>query len=118
MFRDTLLARLPALRTGLLSRLVLAFALVVLFVVIANRAAMNGGIILSSQRHQVPASPVSPVRGPAVVRAVPDTRTSTSVTVDRSANLERVGACLARLLVSSTRWSAERWRTRHSAWMR
>ena len=61
--------RLPALRTGLLGRLILAFALVVLFVFIANKAVTNGGTILRVSEHRQ-AAPI-PAAVPTVARVEP-----------------------------------------------
>ncbi len=70
--RRKLRERLPALRTGLLSRLVLAFGLVALFVVIANRAAMNGGIILRSEHTARVLQAISPPAVLALTCGEPD----------------------------------------------
>ena len=85
--------RLPALRTGLLSRLILAFGLVVLLVVIANRAVMNGGIILRSERYEAP-------KPPHVARVQPLTARDAapaSAAQDRSAELGHVANFLGAL---------------------
>ncbi len=93
-----MLERLPALRTGLLSRLVLAFGLVVLLVVIANRAATNGGIILISEPYEVPRYPASGNAAVPVVHGIEKHAAPTPASApDRSAGLVRIAGFLAAL---------------------
>jgi diguanylate cyclase (GGDEF)-like protein len=76
----------PALRTGLLPRLVVAFALVLLLVVVANRAATHGGLIVITERQQTalpaPAPQVVHITQPSVVPS------------DGTAQMARVAALL------------------------
>jgi len=87
--------RLPALRTGLLGRLILAFALVVLFVFIANKAVTNGGTILRVSEHRQ-AAPI-PAAVPTVARVEPKPDPQASPAPDRSASLVHVTSFLAAL---------------------
>ena len=87
--------RLPALRTGLLGRLILAFALVVLFVIIANKAVTNGGTILRvSERQSAPPVPIAvPVALPVERQLEPEPPPA----LDQSASLAHVAMFLTAL---------------------
>jgi diguanylate cyclase (GGDEF)-like protein len=54
------LKELPTLRTGLVARLIFAFALVVLLAITANMAATSGGLILRTEIRTLPFSPRAP----------------------------------------------------------
>jgi diguanylate cyclase (GGDEF)-like protein len=85
---------LPALRTGLLGRLVLAFGLVVVFVWIANRAATNGGTIVRVSEPPAAVVVAAPPPFVAVMQAPRPIEPSPPAT-DRVASLAHIAAFLS-----------------------
>jgi diguanylate cyclase (GGDEF)-like protein len=85
---------LPVLRTGLVGRLVFAFTLVVLLVVIANIAATNVGIIRMTARHDPPVI-FQPRSVPAVARS--PTAGMPAPASDRSLQMARIASFLGAL---------------------